>query len=346
MRAIDDILQRDSERAARCDIRLLVPSVPGRWSDWTPLRRIEVRRVGRLRGHLWEQLELPRYARGGLLLSLAQTGPVLMRHQVVTIHDAAVFAAPEGFSLPFRTWHRLLGIALGRMAARVVTVSSFSARELRRYCRIAESKITVVPPGVDHLTRLQPDYGVLDRHGLGDRPFVLSIGSLNPNKNLHGLSAAVCLLGRRDYEFVVAGADNRRVFRRSEAGVPNGLRWLGYVTDQELRALYERATCFVHASLYEGFGLPPLEAMACGCPVVASNRAALPETCGRAALYCDPTSPEDIARKIQMVMGDPGLRADLRCRGLERIREFAWERSARVMLAVADEVAMKREADP
>ncbi|HEY8370830.1 MAG TPA: glycosyltransferase family 1 protein, partial [Thermodesulfobacteriota bacterium] len=151
------------------------------------------------------------------------------------------------------------------------------------------------------------------------------------------VAAAVRLLEGRDFHVVVAGGGNRRVYARVDDGTLGHVKYLGYVTDNELRALYDRASCFVYPSLYEGFGLPPLEAMACGCPVVASDTASLPEVCGPAALYCDPRAPQDIAAKIAAVMRSPGLRAEMRRRGFEQVRRFTWERCARMTLAVVEE---------
>ncbi len=337
VRALDGLLERGFAGAARYTFVLLAPRASRADHDGLRLRHLELRWVGRLRGHLWEQLELPLYARGCLLVSPGQAGPLLKRKQIVTIHDAAVFAVAGGFSAPFRIWYRILGIGLGRVARRVVTDSKFSAQELHRYCRIDERKLRVIPLGVEHIRSVVPDYSVLDRHELGRRPFVLGVSSLNPNKNLHGIAAAVRLLGERDYDVVIAGGANPRVFAEMDGGVPANVRYLGYVTDSELRALYDRASCFVYPSFYEGFGLPPLEAMACGCPVIVSNTASLPEVCGRAALYCNPATPADIANKIDAVMRNPVLQSEMRRRGLEQVREFTWERCARMMLALVDE---------
>jgi glycosyltransferase involved in cell wall biosynthesis len=112
----------------------------------------------------------------------------------------------------------------------------------------------------------------------------------------------------------------------------------GYVTDPELRALYENAACFVYPSLYEGFGLPPLEAMSCGCPTLVARAASLPEVCGDAALYCDPRDPASIAQQIRCLVDDTSRRADLRARGLARAREFSWDRSAGTLLKLVDDV--------
>ncbi|HEX7126920.1 MAG TPA: glycosyltransferase, partial [Thermodesulfobacteriota bacterium] len=218
VKALDRLLARGFDGAGRYAFVLLVPRASRADLDGLALTHLEVRRVGRLRGHLWEQLELPVYARGGWLLSPGAVGPLVKRRQIVTIHDASVFAVPQGFSVPFRMWYRAVGRGLGRTVQRVVTPSAFSSRELRRYCRIDERRLRVIPPGVEHIRSVAPDYGVLDRHGLDGRPFVLVVGNLNPNKNFHGVAAAVRLLEGRDFHVVVAGGGNPRVYTRVDDG--------------------------------------------------------------------------------------------------------------------------------
>ena len=128
-----------------------------------------------------------------------------------------------------------------------------------------------------------------------------------------------------------------REFFDTAANLPDFVRHLGYVSDGDLKALYEAAACFVYPSFYEGFGLPPLEAMACGCPVIVSRAASLPEVCGDAALYCDPTDPRDIAKQMSDLVFDDILRARLRERGLQRAQQFSWEKCARETWAVIEE---------
>jgi glycosyltransferase involved in cell wall biosynthesis len=137
----------------------------------------------------------------------------------------------------------------------------------------------------------------------------------------------------------VAGGSNPRVFRgRHLEHDGYALHATGYVTDGELRALYENAACLVYPSLYEGFGLPPLEAMLCGCPVLVSDAASLPEVCGDAALYCNPRDPDNIAEKIRTLIEEPALRNELRCRGMERARNFTWRRASEALLSIIDGV--------
>lgn len=160
---------------------------------------------------------------------------------------------------------------------------------------------------------------------------------MSPNKNFKSIVSAIKLLGNVNYQIVVAGGTNPRVFNKSEALPPN-INYIGYIQDEQLLALYRHAACFIFPSLYEGFGLPPLEAMACGCPVVVSNVASLPEVCGDAALYCNPYDPQDIADKIRRIVTDQDLREQLRQKGFERVKQFSWERCAEETIKVIQEV--------
>jgi glycosyltransferase involved in cell wall biosynthesis len=214
-----------------------------------------------------------------------------------------------------------------RRAGIVATVSKFSANELMRHIGGRAAGIELICGAGDHILRAPSDARVLDRLGLAGQRYVLAVGSRTANKNFAGVARAVTLLSGLGCKVVAAGGSNSRVFN----GVSlesDSLVLAGYVTDGELRALYENAACFVFPSLYEGFGLPPLEAMHCGCPVIVSDRASLPEVCGSAALYCNPDDPADIAAKLRLVLESSSLRDELRAAGLARAREFSWERAA------------------
>lgn len=311
--------------------------VPPTARSLTGLTCLPVRRIGLASGHLWEQVELPWYARTGVLVSLANAAPLLVRRQCVTLHDASVFAVPRAYSAAYLAWYRILTPGLGRRAERIVTDSAFSRGELVRRAGIREDKIRVVPLGAEHILAVPCDVGVIAEHGLGTRPFILAVSSQSAHKNLLGLCEATRYLDRGAYDVVVVGGKNDRVFDAATAPWPEHVKRLGYVTDAQLRALYSHARCFVYPSLYEGFGLPPLEAMMCGCPVVVSRAASLPEVCGDAAIYCDPHDPSDIARSIAQVMGSDATRIRLKSLGHERAREFTWERSAKLLTEVIRE---------
>lgn len=318
-------------------IVLLSPKNVARRTD---LRNIEHRVVGNLLGHAWEQTELAWYSRGGVLLSLCGCGPALHRRHVVVIHDAAVYANLENFSYVFGCGHRLLESRLARSCKAVVTVSKFSRSELLTYLPSVSGKIYVVPNGADHMERVAPDTALLQRIGLTARTYVFALGNTSPNKNLRLVTGALKSLNLPGLQVAVAGGVSDRVFRVPHLEENPAVRRLGYLTDAEIRALYEGALCFVFPSLYEGFGIPPLEAMMCGCPVIASDIPALRETCGDAALYCDPHDPRDLAKQIKAIAEQPDLRSELCRRGLIRAAAFTWARSAELLMQVVRDIGL------
>ena len=335
VRTFDELAESHDPHVQNLSFELLAPNGP---LEPVPTRHIPLKQVGRLSGHAWEQLELPLFARGSFLLNLCNTAPVSRTRQMVTIHDAAVYAAPQAYSKTFRTLYKTLLPTLSRTAQRMVTVSEFSKRELVRYCHASEDKITVIYPGKEHVFASEADIHVFAKHGFGSKPFLLVVSSLNPSKNFAGLVRALEHLKNPAFDVVIAGGANPAVFGGGAGSFPKSVTYLGYVSEGEKRALYERATGFVHPAFYEGFGLPPLEAMACGTPVIVSHAASLPEVCGDAALYCDPHSPRDIADKIERLMSDEALREDLKQKGLARAKTFSWDTCARETLAVLEQV--------
>lgn len=324
LRALDQLAGSRDASVAACEFIVLAPQ--GELQD-AGLRHIETRQAGRGSGHAWEQLSLPFLSADGFLLSLCNTGPLAKRGQAVTIHDAAVYAAPDTYSFAFRTWYKVLLRGLGMNARQILTCSAFSEDQLKRHFGIRPAKISTIYHGKEHMLRTAPDRTVFERHKL-DRPYVLAVSSMSPNKNFASVAEAIRLLGDVDFDIVIAGGSSS-IFKPAGAALGGEVKQLGYVTDEELRALYDSASCFVFPSFYEGFGFPALEAMACGCPVVASRAASIPEVCQDAALYCDPHSPADIADKIRQVMSDGELRESMRRQGIARADSFSWERCAR-----------------
>jgi glycosyltransferase involved in cell wall biosynthesis len=284
--------------------------------------------VGRFTGHLWEQCELPLYTRDGTLLNLCSTGPLLKINQFVTIHDAAVCASPQGFSWEFRIWYKVLQTCLGVVARGIITDSEFSKDEIMEYYYINEKKIAVIYLGADHLKTDIFEVDILKRHNIVKYKYILAVSNMNPNKNFKAIIDSIRYLGELEYDVVIAGGTNPKVFGKQDISINDRIKYIGYVSDKELKALYKYATCFVFPSFYEGFGLPPLEAMACGCPVIVSNTASIPEVCGEAAIYCDPHNPEDIAEKIKQLCGNESLRKEMINKGIDRIRMFRWRQCA------------------
>jgi len=296
------------------------------------------RRFPWLRGTLWEQITLPIASRGRTLINLCNTNPILKRRQVVMVHDMAIYDVPNGFSKKFRLWYQLCFTMLPRMEPLVLTVSAFSKSRISHHLKIDESRIAVIQPGADHLDRVVPDCGVIERLELKRDAYCVIVGSLDPRKNLQRVLEAISSLGHmQDIKFVIVGGRNNRIFaseNMEESTRSKQIVWAGFVSDGELKALYEQAGCLVFPSLYEGFGLPPLEAMYCGCPVIASSRTSIPEVCGDAAMYCDATSAQDIAEKITLMMTQSTLRQGYRSKGKAHAQAYRWDKSAKKLLDV------------
>jgi glycosyltransferase involved in cell wall biosynthesis len=288
--------------------------------------------VGRRQGVLWEQWELPQHARGGVLVNLGNTAPLRAGRQLVVIHDAGVFATPESYSWQFRRWYKLLHGLLARSPARIVSVSRFSRSEVARHLGIDEACIGLVSEGAEHITAVAPDETILDRHGLRAGAYVLVVGSLAAHKNLDALGAMAEMLANRGVTLVITGGINAAVFKSAPSRLPMPANYVGRVSDSELRALYGNAVCFVFASRYEGFGLPAVEAMACGCPVVAAAIPSLMEICGDAALYCNPRDPADIAATVAQLLDQPALAERIRRNGKARAASYSWDKAADMLL--------------
>jgi glycosyltransferase involved in cell wall biosynthesis len=296
-----------------------------------PYRRLQLQEVGRMHGHLWEQAELPNAARGGVLLNLGNTGPMLAgQRQVVVIHDAGVFDTPESYSLRFRTWYKALQHVLVRAGAHIATVSNFSRDRIVARLGLDPARIVVMYEGADHILRIPPDPDALKRHDLRPGQFALVVSNRVAHKNLAALHEAAAALQRRGMVIAVAGASNADVFQGIR-GPAFAERRLGRVSDAELRSLYENATCLLFPSRYEGFGLPPVEAMACGCPVLAAGGNAVEEICGDSALYFSNDRYLTIVDAVERLLDEPGLANTLRVRGRARSAVLSWDASARVL---------------
>lgn len=307
------------------------------------------RRFPWFRGNLWEQITLPIASRKTTLVNLCNTNPLFKRRQIVMVHDMAVFDVPEAFSKKFLLWYKLRFSILPRLQPLILTISTFSQERICHHLKLDKSRVVVLPPGADHLDRIASEPAIIDRLKLSKDSYCVIVGSLDPRKNLQRALEAIKLLGHLpDLKFVIAGGKNSRVFKAASSSALDAATedkrvvWAGFVSDGELKSLYESAACLIFPSLYEGFGLPPLEAMYCGCPVIASTHASIPEACGQAAMYCDATSADDIAEKISLMMSDSDLRQHYREIGLEHAQQFRWDRAARDLLRILQEDSSQR----
>ena len=299
-------------------------------------KNICIQKCGRLNGNLWEQLELSFYARRGLLIDLCNIGPILHLNQIVVFHDASVFAVPQTYSLAFKMKYRFIMGVLSHTARRILTVSQFSKKELARYLKLNEERITVISEGCEHILKTSREDSILNDRRLPHTPFLFAVGSAGLHKNLTNVIKAIEANGDHSIPLVIAGGSFSKVFKNAKNFDSKNIVPIGYVTDGTLRTLYSLAVGFIFPSVYEGFGLPPLEAMACGCPVICSNRASMPEICGDAALYFDPLNIADIQFQIQRLANDPLLQETLRQKGFLRAQQFTWEGTAQSFLNILE----------
>jgi glycosyltransferase involved in cell wall biosynthesis len=308
--------------------RLIVPAGTKPSLALRVIAVVETRLSG---GPFWTQFVLP-FVKQGVLLSLGNVGPVLASKQIICIHDLNTFIAPQSYSRPFRLYYRATLAPLARNAARVVTVSNFSADMLDKFGLKRRDEIAIIPNGHEHVKRWRP---LCSRYAVkteNERPFVFVLGSRAKHKNMEMLFSVAGELDALGLDIWVAGTSGSYFSAVGPDPPPKNVRMLGFVTDDDLAALYGRALCFAFPSLTEGFGLPVLEAMALGCPVVASDAASLPEVCGDAALLADPNAPRAWLNHMERLKSDPGLGGEQRARGVRQAQRFSWQASAQAYL--------------
>lgn len=300
---------------------------------------VPYRVVGPFRGIPWEQLTLPSVGGGNTILSLCNVGPVTSRDAVTMFHDAQVRLTPKSYSLPFRLWYRFHQFFTGRRHRRILTISRYSRQQLSRFGLASDSRVTVIPNGVDHFSADRADNRIIAKLGLERGHYVAALANTQSHKNIPVLIDCFARPEMADRQLVLFGAATAADFEAIGARPGPNVIFAGKVSDEELRALYENALCFACPSTTEGFGLPPLEAMGAGCPAVVAPCGALPEVCGEAALYAGAHAPEEWAEAICELSRNPALRRRLQTRGAEQVARFTWDGAARVLLATMSEYA-------
>lgn len=316
----------------RAGVPLLVVAPPGIQPSYETAFPVE--QTGRTASHWWEQVELPRYVRkhhpGATILSFTGLGPVAYSRSVMTIHDLSFMANPRWFSLPYYCFYRLMTPLAARRAGLIITVSRFSQQEITTRLHIPADKIVVAYNAVsDEGLHTSPEALSEPLH----EPYLLTVSSLDPRKNLKRLIEAFRQVQLPDARLYVVGAAHPS-FR--DTGINTALDeriiFLGYQDDAHLRYLYQHACASVYPSLFEGFGLPNIEAFAQGCPVLTSDIPPHREVCGEAALYCNPTDTEDMTRCMERILQDEALRKQLQQAGARQVARYSWTLSAQQIL--------------
>lgn len=296
------------------------------------LHNIKLRTVGSRSGYYWEQVEFPMNVTGPLL-NLCNLGPLIRSSQILCIHDANVFTDPQSYSRAFRLAYRTLQPLLVRRVAKLVTVSRFSAGMLAKHLPVGSKDIMILPNGYEHVESWKSERSsILDNRG--ERPFLLLLGSKAKHKNADLILRLAQELDQHGLDIYLAGGVKNIFAAEEQADYKNIVR-LGYVTDDDLAALLGRALCLAFPSWNEGFGLPILEAMALGCPVISSDRASMPEVGGDAVLYAAPDDPGLWLKQILRLQSSQDLRDELVEKGRRQARLFSWRQSAAGYLDLA-----------
>ena len=304
----------------------LLPHMPSQLNAVKPSQALQG-----IKGHIWEQVYLPTQLHRRLLWSPGNTGPIAVSRQVLTVHDAASLDHPEWFERKFALWYAALLPRLIRKVRAVITVSHFSRERIVRLTGVDPGRVHVIGNGVEPRFRPADPKAVKQVRAKFDlnSPYILFVGSLEPRKNLKMLLEAWQLGALDGATLAVVGASGHVFANSGIDTIPPGVRPLGRVEDEVLPVLYSGATGFVYPSIYEGFGLPPLEAMACGCPVAVSRIPAHQEVFGKAAMYFDPFSPKELSSKLKCILQlDGPSRASFVERGLYHAASYSWERAA------------------
>lgn len=276
------------------DVCFLTPDTDLVDEKW--MEEFNILKMGKRSGHLWEQFELPCYLRSvgnPLLICLTGLSPAFYKNCFFTIHDMSLYAFPKWFRLLYRVVYKTNYAIQAKYSRGIFTVSEFSKSEIEKYLSVNAEKITVLRNSVDKAAIEQAaNISVSPRI-----KEILLVGTLEPRKNIEFVVNAFLMANIKDYKLIVVGGGGS-AFSKVSYSQHENIVFCGYLSDEELLRKYKEASVFVYPSLYEGFGLPPLEAMQHGCPVLASNRASLPEVCGNAAIYFDPENPADFSAKL------------------------------------------------
>ena len=296
---------------------------------------LSVEIIGKRTGHLWEQTDLPQYLRKNkhpMLLNLTNTAPLFYKNKIVTIHDVAFNVYPQTYDKRFLYYYKIMIPTIIKTSRHVVTVSNFSKREIIRFYNVAEEKISVVYNAVSESFRPTKD------NKLQGENYFLAVSSLNHRKNMQAILQAFDDFSRRreDTNLYLAGDLDTKSFTRINLDKylnnPR-IKISGRISDAELIRYYGNARAFLYPSLYEGFGIPPLEAQQCECPVMVSDASCLPEIFRDSVLYCNPLSTDSIQANMRKILEDD-VRDVLITKGRENVKRFSWEKSAEQIIDI------------
>jgi glycosyltransferase involved in cell wall biosynthesis len=313
-----------------------------KWLEYENKEEFNIVKYGNFKSHFWEQIDLMRFLKSKsnpLLINFSGLGPLFYKNQIITIHDLSFYENRKWFSKIYTVFYSLATPIIAKNAIKIITVSEFSKSEIIKHLKINEQKIKVVYNAVsdvfdykDNIVHINPFI-----NDIINKKYILAVSSLDPRKNLQSLIDSFNELKLVEYKLVLVGKSSNHFNIELKANSKN-IIFAGFVSDSELSILYKNSTFFIYPSFYEGFGIPPLEAMKNGCTVIVSSIPPLKEVCSDAALYIDPYDKESIKSAILELTKDQELKRDLKIRGLTRARFFSWEKSAKKVFDLINEI--------
>lgn len=301
-------------------------------------KEFDVKIIGSHSGYFWEQVELPLYLKkigSPKLLNFCSVAPLFYSNNIVAIHDITWVRFPETYSNKFRAVYNFLIPHLCRKAKDILTVSEFSMKEISEYYHVDKRKFTVVYNAVDKI------FHEIEDKALRDENYFIAVSSVKENKNFPTVITSFLELQKEmpDVNLYIIGDLSDKNFKAIDIERykenPN-IKFLGRVSDDELIKYYSNAKGFVFPSLYEGFGIPVLEAQACGCPVISSNTSSLPEVLQDSALFSSPMDSDSFAENMAKIVSDNDLRNSLIEKGYQNMKRFSWEVSAKKIADLID----------
>jgi len=321
-----EITKRLKHLHPECDIHFFAPR---NIRQTEPATEIEANRIGFLNGHLWEQIELPLYLKkGDLLINLCNTAPVLHKNKLVVVHDLAFQQKEKWHSLSFRILYNTLIPLLLRTSTKVITVSETIKKEILGKYKIEDNKIDVIFNAVSS--------EIIEHNKTGESDkYILFVGSMDPRKNLVSLIRAFQSVSDKSIVLKIAGGKSS-TFKNIEVSGENSdrIHFLGRVDDNQLKELYQNAVAFIYPSLYEGFGIPILEAMNNNCPVLASDIPVFREIYGNSIGYFDPGDIQSISNAINNLTEHPDTYNQLKENSSVLCKKYSWEKSAEKLYSI------------
>lgn len=290
-------------------------------------------------GHLWEQISLPKYLKkigNPLLISFTGCGPLYYDNQIVTVHDVSHERYPEWFSKGYYRYYHFMMPRIARKAHTVLTVSEFSKQEIVDVFGLNEDKIHVIHSNVPFYHKPSREEILNYVRPADTEKYIIAVSNMDPRKNFAQLIRAFNNIDDKSIKLYIIGMRYKAFNTPDLENLINDKVYLpGFVDDDQLQKMYQNALLSVYPSLYEGFGLPPLESMTFGCPAIVSDIPALREVTQDAGLYVNPHVINDITEKINLLLTDTNLQQSLRLKGLEQIKKYSWEKSAKQVLDLA-----------